>query len=604
MQNENEIILLGDFNLPKAYTEKNQKCNDKQYQHFSNFLNKIQPIFQCVNFPTREENILDLIFVRDQTFISQIDTLPPIAKSDHCTIFVKYCSPNKYNKTLTKVYFKNFQKTNYAELKHFLRNFLIHNNFQTLNAHDSWQWFNSLINIAIDLFVPTHYFVNFKNRSFSQAQSQLFSKMKRFYSKYKKTGFLKFKTKYKYYKLKYRNLIKITKFKIEHKVLQKNNSKNLFTYIKSYKKHEFCLNKIIDSNGHEFTDPLIISNAFNKYFISVFENPPTNACTIHDAVPSHLKFFDKDFVRFCFSNLKNKSYKDPAGVPSLFYIKLLNELDEVYTHLFNVFYAESYIPNDWKISCVIPLYKGKGSRFKCENYRPISKNCAFARIFETAIKNKLEPALFSKLSNCQHGFVPKRSTISNLLTTYFYVYSELDAGRPCDVISVDFSKAFDKIPMVLLIEKLKSHAVDTGLVNIVAALLANREQIVQLNGSKSSPLPVASGVPQGSPLSPLLFNLFINDLLSINFTNRIIAFADDIKLIGYPGRDMQNDLNLLWGWAKINKLKINLEKCTVISFGNKNLGFEYYYDSCLLTHSEVVRDLGVLVDNKLKFFAN
>ena len=126
----------------------------------------------------------------------------------------------------------------------------------------------------------------------------------------------------------------------------------------------------------------------------------------------------------------------------------------------------------------------------------------------------------------------------------------LDSGKPADIICLDFSKAFDRVPHEILFYKLKTLQLPPPIFNTIVNYVKGRTQYVTIGNKQSDLINVSSKVPQESVLGPALFSLFINDLLSRSVNTNIIGFADDVKLYGIPGPQLQADIDAVDNWAK------------------------------------------------------
>ena len=186
---------------------------------------------------------------------------------------------------------------------------------------------------------------------------------------------------------------------------------------------------------------------------------------------------------------------------------------------------KAIFPTKWKISEIAPVFKD-GDKQDVSNYRPISLLSAVSKLLEKLIFDNLAPIVYPTLTPDQHGFRPKRSTITNLIEYLHEIFSCLDSPN-CNYLNtfyLDFQKAFDKVSHGILMEKLSTSGIGGNC-------FSNRKQTVRLNDTISGELEVFSGVPQGSILGPLLFLVFINDLPSC-VMSATYGYADDYKIVG------------------------------------------------------------------------
>ena len=292
----------------------------------------------------------------------------------------------------------------------------------------------------------------------------------------------------------------------------------------------------------------------NKFFTGVFTQEDTNKIpkldAIHTGIPlTHIEITSEKVEK---KLLKVKVTK--LVWPDGFRLRILKKtassiclpLSTIYTKSM----AEGEVPSTWKEGNITPVHK-KRSETTVGNYRPISLTSVVGRMMETIVRDQIVSHMMENSLFCdeQHGFVPGRSYMTQLLITIELWTEMLDTGAPLDVIYLDFKKAFDSVPHKRLLSKLDAYGIGGLIKEWIKSFLVNRKQRVTVNGIMSSWSEVLSGIPQGSVLGPILFVIFINDLPDA-VTSTTNIFADYTKLFrairGSEDREkLQNYLNQL-----------------------------------------------------------
>ena len=204
------------------------------------------------------------------------------------------------------------------------------------------------------------------------------------------------------------------------------------------------------------------------------------------------------------------------------------------------------------------------------------------------------------INDNQHGCIPGRSCITQLLVDLDHWTDILHDHGALDAIYLDFAKAFDKVPHERLLLKVKSHGIKGDVLEWIQDFLS--QQRVVVNGTHSAWVSVTSGIQQGSVLGPLLFIIFVNDMPDL-VKSFLYMFAEDAKLLTRVNEtdgtsQLQHDLNTLIDWADTWQLTSNAEKCKTMHPGNNDLKTTYSlttsFGVSLLEPTQAEKDLGVM----------
>lgn len=272
----------------------------------------------------------------------------------------------------------------------------------------------------------------------------------------------------------------------------------------------------------------------------------------------------------------------------------------------------------WKKANVVPVHK-KDNKQNVKNYRPISLLPIFGKMFERLIFCPLYTHLINNnlISSKQSGFIKGDSTINQLLSITHMIHSAFDCDPPKEVRSIylDISKAFDKVWHEGLIFKLKQNGVNGVALSILTAFLSNRSQRTVINGKSSDWHIIEAGVPQGSVLGPLLFLIYINDLIN-GMKSDARIFADDTSLfivVDDPQAAhelLSHDLRLVESWATQWRMSFNpdVTKPPVeVIFSTKQLKPNHpllIFNGTPLHRADEHKHLGLILDSKLSFVSH
>ena len=289
------------------------------------------------------------------------------------------------------------------------------------------------------------------------------------------------------------------------------------------------------------------------------------------------------------------------------------ELSGPLCEVFTACLRENKWPSTWKEAQVVPVHK-KNSKTDPSNYRPISLLSVVGKVFEKLVAEAICKHLYENhlLSDKQFGFRPGRSTADLLLLLSKDWQDALDEGMDTLVVALDIAGAFDRVWHAGLIAKLRAKGIQGDLLSLLEDYLQGRTLRVVINGQSSRPSPVCASVPQGGILGPILWNLYIDDLLRQLST--VAAYADDCTLsLPYFRPDSQRAANKMnrqlklveeWGEAWQTSFAPEKTQAMVISrspAASQAIAGKLLFGGVSLPLQDHIKILGVTADQGLRY---
>ena len=271
-------------------------------------------------------------------------------------------------------------------------------------------------------------------------------------------------------------------------------------------------------------------------------------------------------------NLENKNSSGHDGISNKLLKLTKNILIKPLTLKINQMITTGIFTDSFKKSKIIPIFK-KGDQSLLINYRPTSLLPTISKVFERIIFDQMYHYFNSNslLAEQQYGFRKKHSTEYAAVKLVDHISKEMESGKTSCSLFIDLSKAFDTLSFKILIRKLRHYGVTDTDLRLLISYLTNRKQYV------TDITEIKAGVPQGSILGPLFFSICINDLIIISTKLRFLMYADDttiyFNLEDFTHLTMKNEINdeieKIAIWLKVNKLSLNVQKTKLIIFHRK-----------------------------------
>ena len=642
----NQVIIVGDFNHPHvAWTPDpvittNHNANHPDVQFFNTITDAM--LHQHISNPTRSREgqiptIDDLLFSTDPDAIDDIQHIGHIGSSDHHCLTFSISHNYKKPKPAQTTRF-NYNKADFNKLKEKL-DIDWDSELQGKSAEDSFNHFLDKYNNACKESIPM---VTVKNSDkyekpiwMKPATMRLIKRKHRTHTKFLNTRASSTKTEYNQIRNQVTSAVKNDRISFERNISKeiKNNNKLFWRYVNSNRTTKAAISDLLKDDGTLATTDQEKAEVLNQQFSSVFTRENTDDIPVLDDLPCQTSLstinVTVEGVEKKLKKLRTDKSCGPDGIHPLVLKNLSSILSTPLCTIFNTSLKSGQVPTQWKQGIVTAIFK-KGRKCLASNYRAVTLTSIVCKLLEDLITEEIMKHLISnnRQDKGQHGFTPKRSTVTNLIQALNIWTEALAHGFPVDVIYLDFEKAFDKVPHERLLRQLQRYGIRGEVLDWIRDYLRERTQKVRVNGVYSTTAPVLSGVPQGSILGPVLFLIFVADSSSIT-RNFISLYADDTKLFSYlldvaAAEDrftpisIQTDLNILANWCDAMQMSYNIDKCHILHLGKHNPKQKYTlpkmtnvkkttssvsYDYTFHTLQEVTeeKDLGIVVDDQLNF---
>lgn len=331
----------------------------------------------------------------------------------------------------------------------------------------------------------------------------------------------------------------------------------------------------------KFSSPAeVVVNNFNDFFArtsGVIRDETKAQNTLRDSIieSAFLNPIDESQLHYLLFSLKPNKAPGKDGIRIIDLHRNFNTLKNVLLFLLNGILDSGIFPAELKTAIVKPLFKG-GNHSRVENYRPISILSCISQLIEKHLFDTIT-SFFDRnniISPSQYGFIAGRGTQPLLEEFSDNLFLSFERNLFSCGLFLDVAKAFDSISHNILCEKLHKMGIRGPLLDLIRSYLQERTQVVHLGGFTSRSVPLRAGVPQGSIISPLLFNVYTNDLWKVVKECKIFQYADDTVLLSshitYTGAvcALQRDVMQVADWYKNNLIEINSAKTKLVCFRN------------------------------------
>ena len=334
-------------------------------------------------------------------------------------------------------------------------------------------------------------------------------------------------------------------------------------------------------------DPNTLNVHYNTTAVRLLNSTPKPEDKLHEIIkvlpenPNSFSFSKTTYTdtRKAILALRNDCSTGQDKIPSKFLKLCVNEITSPICHIINTAIEENSFPQQWKISKITPIPKIDQPK-EPSDYRPISILPILSKVYERILMHQIVSHLdeVKLLSQHQSGFRKGHCTVTTCMKIKDDIIKAMNSGEITLSVMADFSKAFDTVDFETLIKKLHQLKFSKPALLTLSSYLSNRHQFVQINDKESDKLTVLNGVPQGSILGPVLFNIYVHDM-SMNTDAECMQYADDTSLYRHtkPGQlaecaeKLSHDIKDLQKWSESQNLLFNAKKTKTMLFSTKQM---------------------------------
>lgn len=603
------LLICGDFNLP-GMSWPSPTANSNASRLLLDMLDNTH-LLQIVSEPTRfrhgqRPSLLDLVITSEEDLVSNLRCMPPLGKSDHSVLgfHIQLSLKSQPRRTSIDKTFINFEtincdlsRTDWASV------------LSMTTVEECWSSFCDTL-----LSVKSHHTVT---RKYSLCPSKpwingpiikMIRVKKSMWQRYRRSGLDSDYAGHRRLSNELSALISFSRREYELGIVNSSNPKRLYKYVRSSLSSKVATPQLRNEQGEVTGVDEEVASIFAESFAASFTIEPDGVLpTTHQASRMQESLtevvFTEELVLEKLTCLDVTKSQGPDGISAAYLKSCAASLCFPICLLLQKSFECSSLPTIWRTATIKPIFK-RGDKFEAKNYRPISLIPIVAKVMESIIVDVMKEFLLlhNIIPSQQHGFTRGRSVVTNLLTCLNDWTNSVDSGSSVDVVYLDFSSAFDRVPKQRLLSKLEHVGIRGRLLLWVSAFLSSRQFSVRVGSAISNRRPVLSGVPQGSVLGPLLFNIYTSDLQYILQT-RFSMYADDVKLYDDSSNPsiLQKDLDAIFLWSQLWLLPLNVGKCVVLYIGKDNPKQSYFIEGTSLKHVSSHSDLGVVISSDLSW---